>query len=118
MLAILQRKGRLIDFLQEDLRAYGDADIGAAVRSIHEGCKDALAETVTLEPIMTDGEGNAVTLNDGFDTQAIRLTGNVSGTTPFKGTLAHKGWRVKSIDLPEIMQAQQHIVAPAEVEVG
>ena len=54
LLAILQRKGRLVDFLQEDLSAYADDQIGAAVRPIHEGCKQALAETMTLEPVMAD----------------------------------------------------------------
>ena len=38
ILAALQREGRLIDFLEEDLSAYEDAQIGAAVRNIHQGC--------------------------------------------------------------------------------
>ena len=31
---MLQREGRLIDFLQEDLAAFPDADVGAAARAV------------------------------------------------------------------------------------
>ncbi|MFN8486652.1 MAG: DUF2760 domain-containing protein [Caldilineaceae bacterium] len=120
MLAILQRQGRLIDFLQEDLGLYDDAQIGAAVRSIHEGCKQALTEHVKLEPIYQEPEGSAVVLQPGFDPNAVRLTGNVVGNPPFRGELRHRGWRVAKITLPQRVdgQAQALIVAPAEVEVN
>lgn len=119
ILSILQRKGRLIDFLQEDISAFGDAQIGAAVRTIHEGCKDALAEYVTLEPVMADAEGSSVTVEQGFDARAIRLSGNVTGAPPFTGTLRHRGWRVAKIDLPERLTADEsQVVAAAEVEIG
>lgn len=120
LLSILQRKGRLIDFLQEDLGEYQDAQIGAAVRTIQAESKDALAEYVTLEPIYADTEGSAVAVNTGFDAHAIRLTGNVTGNPPFNGTLKHRGWRVTSIDLPRQTAgaSKELIVASAEVEVG
>ncbi|MGD1082228.1 MAG: DUF2760 domain-containing protein [Candidatus Sulfotelmatobacter sp.] len=35
MLALLQRDGRLVDFLEEDVSSYPDGQLGAAVRSIH-----------------------------------------------------------------------------------
>ncbi len=119
VLSILQRKGRLIDFLQEDLHAYSDAQIGAAARSIHEGCKQALAEYVELAPIMQEEEGSTVTIAPGFDAHAVRLTGNVVGDPPFKGALRHRGWRVVRVTLPERMpgQGQEKILAAAEVEV-
>ncbi len=120
ILSILQRKGRLIDFLLEDLSAYQDAQIGAAVRPIHEGCKEALAEYVTLEPIYQEDEGSPVTVAPGFDANAVRLTGNITGDPPFKGALRHRGWRVARVDLPKQTPAQQkeRIVAAAEVEVS
>lgn len=120
ILAILQRQGRLIDFLQEDLGAYADDQIGAAVRSIHEGCKQALVEHVTLEPIYQEPEGSPVVLQPGFDTHAVRLLGNVVGNPPFRGELRHRGWRVAKINLPQRVdgQAQEMIVAPAEIEVN
>src|SRR5262245_56412530 len=39
LLAMLQREGRLVDFLSEAIDDYDDATIGAAVRDIHKGCK-------------------------------------------------------------------------------
>jgi len=120
ILSILQRKGRFIDFLQEDLSQYGDAQIGAAVRNIHDGCKQALGEYITLEPIFEEEEGSPVTVTSGFNAHEIRLTGNIVGDPPFKGALRHRGWRVARVDLPK--QApdarQERIIAAAEVEVN
>lgn len=116
MLAVLQREGRLIDFLQEDLSSFPDDQIGAAVRTIHEGTRRALLEHVTLEPVYSESEGSRVTVEPGFDPHAVRLTGNVSGDPPFTGTLQHRGWRITNIDLPE--SDGERIVAAAEVEVG
>ena len=120
MLAILQREGRLVDFLQEDLRPYTDDQIGAAVRSIHQGCQAALLEHVDLKPILEDAEGAEVTVPPDFDPKAIRLTGNVSGDPPFRGTLRHHGWRVVRLDLPQVTAPQElgWILAPAEVEIA
>ena len=119
MLSLLQRQGRLIDFLQEDLSLYEDAQIGAAVRNIHEGCKTAIAEHVQLEPIFKEEEGVEVKVSPGFDSSAIRLTGNVVGDPPFRGTLRHRGWRAVRVELPRPTsdQKEEWIVAPAEVEL-
>jgi hypothetical protein len=120
MLAILQRQGRLLDFLQEDLSAYDDAQIGAAVRNIHAGCKQGLGEHVELKPIYEAEEGSQITVEAGFDATATRLTGNVSGEPPFAGVLRHRGWRVVHVELPQLAprQGKDWIVAPAEVEIG
>lgn len=118
LLSILQRKGRLIDFLNEDIQQFEDAQIGAAVRTVHAGCKEALDEIVDLEPVMDDAEGTSVTIESGFDAQAIRLTGNVQGDPPFRGALRHRGWRIDRIDLPERMKDTDDIVAAAEIEIG
>jgi uncharacterized membrane protein (UPF0136 family) len=120
ILSILQRQGRFIDFLEEDLSLYEDAQIGAAVRTIHESCKAALAEYVQLEAVMDEEEGVQVTVPQGFDAAAIRLTGNVEGDPPFRGVLRHRGWRIRKIQLPRITAhlGKERIVAPAEVEVG
>ena len=119
MLSILQREGRLIDFLQEDLSAYEDSQIGAAVRTIHQGCKEALSEHVALKPVYEEAEGVAVTVPPGFDSRAVRLTGNVTGAPPFTGVLRHRGWRVTRMELPKTAGGAKEdlIVAPAEVEV-
>ena len=39
ILAILQRDGRFVDFLMEDLGAYSNEQVGAAVRDVHRGCR-------------------------------------------------------------------------------
>ena len=117
VLSILQRQGRLLDFLQEDIQGFDDAQIGAAVRGVHEGCRKALAEHVTLKPVMDQPEGSTVTIEPDFDAHAIQLTGHVAGDPPFTGELRHRGWRVDRIDLPELMRTQDRIAAAAEVEV-
>ena len=61
VLAVLQRDGRLVDFLQEDIDAYTDAQIGAAVRDIHRGCRKSLHDYLTIEPIMNAAEEEQVT---------------------------------------------------------
>lgn len=120
MLAILQREGRLIDFLQEDLSLYEDEQIGAAVRSIHAGCKHGIETHMTLAPVLDDDEGSTITVPTGFDAHAIRLTGNVAGNPPFKGVVRHRGWRAVKVDLPQLTgnASAQAVVAAAEVEVG
>ncbi len=119
MLAALQREGRLIDFLQEDLSLYEDSQIGAAVRTIHSGCKEALKEQMEIKPIFVEKEGANVTVPPGFDARAIRLMGNVTGNPPFRGILRHRGSKVEGIRLPQSSAEQKDhwILAPAEVEI-
>src|SRR5580700_9033081 len=76
MLALLQRDGRLIDFLAENITPYPDAQLGAAVRTIHEACRKALDHYVKLEPILNSDEDQPVTVQGGFDPAAIKLLGN------------------------------------------
>lgn len=119
LLAALQLDGRLVDFLQEQLAGYSDEQIGAAVRAVHEGCRKVLAERITLEPVLRGGEGDTVVVPEGFDPSAIRLTGNVVGQPPFRGTLRHHGWRATQVKLIERPAGQDpNIIAPAEVEIS
>ncbi len=61
LLGLLQQEGRLIDFLQEDLGAAGDADIGAAARIVHEGCRKVLRTHFELAPVRSEREGSRLT---------------------------------------------------------
>ncbi|MCA1245357.1 DUF2760 domain-containing protein [Massilia sp. MS-15] len=118
LLSLFQREARLIDFTQENLAAYSDADIGAAARVVHEGCARVLREHFSIEPVRSEAEGARLTLEEGFDAASVRLTGNVVGQAPFKGTLSHRGWRATKVQLPQL--AEQHdarVLAPAEVEL-
>jgi hypothetical protein len=118
LLALLQREGRLLDFLLEDIQGYGNDQIGAAVRDIHKNAQKAIKEHLVLEPVLKDAEGATVQVPAGFDPSAIRLTGNVTGQPPFKGTLQHHGWRVKELKLAAPPEGQdEFVLQPAEVEL-
>ncbi len=118
LLALLQRDARLIDFTQENLSGYSDADIGGAARLVHEGCSKVLREHFTLVPVRLEAEGSRITLNEGFDARAIRLTGNVVGQAPFQGGLSHRGWRVTETRLPKLADSHDAtVLAQAEVEL-
>lgn len=118
MLSILQKKGRLIDFLQENISGYDDAQIGAAVRTIHKDCREAITEHMHIEPVMKEDEGSDIVIEEGFDPSVIRLTGNVVGSPPFKGVLRHNGWRASKTDIPPLPKNQEPgIIEPAEVEI-
>lgn len=118
LIAVLQREGRLMDFLGEDLAAYPDAQIGAAVRTIHENCRQTLKKHLAPEAILEQNEGAPITIEKDFDPNTIKLVGNVTGQPPFNGVVRHRGWRAAKID-PPVLSAQQDpgIIAPAEVEV-
>lgn len=118
VLALLQQNGRFIDFIQEDLGAFSDADIGAVARVVHDGSKKVVAEYFTLVPVRDEDEDSRITLPAGFDSASVRLTGNVAGEPPFSGTLVHRGWRAAEVKLPRL--APEHdasIIAAAEVEL-
>ena len=118
LLTLLQQEARFIDFTQEDLASYSDADIGAAARVVHEGSKKALDAYFTLAAVRHEDEETRVTLPTGFNASEVRLTGNVVGEAPFTGTLIHKGWKVTDIRLPKLAEGHDtSIVAPAEVEL-
>lgn len=118
LLGLLQREGRLIDFLQEDVSNYSDTDIGAAARVVHESVRKALLEHVTFERVRSEVEGARVTVPPGFSAHEVRLTGNVAGEAPFQGTLTHAGWRAKHIELPKLSPGYDvRVIAPAEVEL-
>lgn len=118
LLGLLQREARFIDFVQEDVQAYGDAEIGAAARVVHEGCRKVLREHFTFEPVRVEAEGSLLTLQPGFDAAAVRVTGHVVGQPPFTGTLGHRGWRATEIRLPKLGQGHDaSVLAQAEVEL-
>ena len=119
VLAVLQREGRLLDFLSENIDTYTDGQIGAAVRDIHRGCRKALAEHVKVSPIRSEPDEAVVRIAAGHDASQIRLIGQVTGRPPFEGTLRHHGWRTTHISLPDIPAGHDPtVICPAEVEIG
>lgn len=118
LLALLQRDGRLIDFLREPLDGFADADIGAAARDVHRGCKQVLDQYFTLEPVMPGPDDAKVTVPKGFDPAEVRLIGEAKGEPPFTGALRHHGWRAASASLPTLADGvDRAVIAPAEVEL-
>jgi hypothetical protein len=118
LLSLFQREGRLVDFLQQDIAAFPDADVGAAARVVHEGCRRALRAHFELEHVRDEAEGTTVTLSAGFDNSAVKLTGDVRGEPPYRGVLRHSGWRVRRATLPEQVPGHDaRVVYPAEVEL-
>lgn len=119
LLGILQREGRLLDFLMENVDGYSDAQIGAAVRDIHRGCRKALAEHIKPQPIRSEADESVVRIQSGYDSSQVRLIGRVTGRPPFEGTLRHHGWRASDIHLSDIPSGHDtSVICPAEVEIG
>lgn len=118
LLSLLQREGRLLDFLLEDVSAASDDQLGAGVREIHKKAQAVVKEHLVLEPVLSGEEERPVEVKPGFDPSAISVTGNVTGSPPFRGVLKHHGWRVRSYKLPAPPEGVDDlVVAPAEVEI-
>ena len=119
LLSLFQREGRLVDFLREPLDGYADADIGAAVRDVHRGCKKVVEDCVHWDALMPGEEDEPVTVEPGFDPTEIRLVGDVRGEPPFQGVLRHRGLRATKVTFPTLTEGiDRTVVAPAEVEVS
>jgi hypothetical protein len=119
LLAALQREARFVDFVQESLAGYTDAQIGAVARDVHRDCGTVLNRLFALRPAAKEEEQAEVEIPAGFDPTRWRLTGNVSGEPPFRGRLVHPGWEATTCELPTWSgsSAAARIVAPAEVEL-
>jgi hypothetical protein len=118
LLGLFQQEARFLDFVSEDVSKYSDTEIGAAARVVHEGCSKVIKHHFDVAPVRTDKENSRVTLQKGFNPSENRITGNIVGKPPFTGTLLHRGWRVKKVDLPRL--APDHdvkVLAPAEIEL-
>lgn len=118
LFSAMQRDGRLMDFLSEDLDQYDDSQIGSAVRNIHAGCKQVIHKYLNPEPVMSQAEGEKTVVPEDFDPGLITLTGKVVGDPPFKGIIRHKGWQTGKINLPKLSGRQNaRVIAPAEIEI-
>lgn len=118
LLALLQQSGRLIDFLQEDISNFEDAQIGSVVRGIHGECKKTIEELVTVRPIMEQNEGGTFTVPAGYDPSQIKIVGKIIGEPPFTGIIVHRGWKAHKKSLPKKSGEQfNDILAAAEIEV-
>jgi hypothetical protein len=119
-LGMLQERGRLVDFLMDDINAYHDAQVGAAARVVHAGCKGVLQEHFRINPVRTEQEGSTVQVPAGYAADEYRLVGKIAGAAPFSGVLVHRGWKTDIVKLPQLLRDAANplpAIAPAEVEV-
>ena len=117
ILSIMQRDARLVDFLMEDISSYSDDQVGAAVRELHDQCRDSIARYITLSPVI-DGVEGTYAKAPGSDAALVKFVGNVPAQPPAGGTLRHKGWRAAKVDLPVLSGKQDAtVIAPAEIEI-
>ena len=119
-LAMLQEKGRLVDFLMDNINPYNDAQVGAAARVVHAGCKRVLQEHFSIHPLRTEDEGSTVQVPAGYAADEYRLVGEIAGQAPFSGVLVHRGWKTDMVKLPQLLPSapgQLPAIAPAEVEL-
>lgn len=118
LLTLLQQSGRLIDFLKEDISTFSDAQVGAAVRKIHQECALSLEELVTIRPVLDENEGAGMNIPAGYDASQIKIVGKVNSDPPFSGIVVHRGWKAHKRSLPKKVGEQMNeILCPAEVEV-
>jgi hypothetical protein len=118
LLSLLQAEGRFVDFVQQDIAAFSDGDVGAVARVVHSGCRKVLSAHLRIAAIRGEAEGQLVALEPGFDPSRIKLTGNVSGTGRMSGVLRHRGWQATEVHLPTVIdRAGTQVLAPAEVEL-
>ncbi|MFO0762743.1 MAG: DUF2760 domain-containing protein [Byssovorax sp.] len=118
LLALFQREGRFVDFLEQDIAGFGDGEIGAVARVVHAGCRKALHGHAKIAPIRPEEEGQSVTIAEGYSPAEIKLSGNVQGSAPYKGKVQHRGWRATGLTLPTPVKGHDpSVLAPAEIEL-
>jgi hypothetical protein len=122
-LGLLQEKGRLVDFVMEDLNAQPDARVGQVARVVHQGCREVILKAFAPVPAEASvGEGQPITLETGFAPEKYRLIGSAA-EGGVKGRLVHRGWLAESVKLPEFSKEPEqsgsgYVIAPAEIELG
>ena len=116
-LALLQSRGRLIDFAMEELQGLSDEEVAGAARAVHAGCHEVLMSCFAPAPVASAEEGGSV--SGITDTRTYKLVGKV-GSPPFSGTLLHPGWKATKMSLPraDAEGKDLFVIAPAEVEVA
>lgn len=116
LLSLLQSRARFLDFMQEDIKGFSDAQVGAAVRNLHQKCQESLETYLSIRPLFEEKEGQEIVLED-YDPRFVKLLGNVEGSAPYKGILRHKGWKAQKTALPKDLLSFGEVLFPAEVEL-
>lgn len=117
LLAVLQREARLVDFLKEDISAYTNDQVGAAVRDVHRDAAAALERLFSLRPAVAQAEGASIAVPAAPDPSRMALIGNAGAAA--RGTVRHAGWEATHVQLPQWTgaAASARVIAPTEIEV-
>ncbi|MGL4855150.1 MAG: DUF2760 domain-containing protein [Lentisphaeria bacterium] len=114
-LNIMQREGRLVDFLMEDLESYTDAQVGVAARQIHRQSSLALRKYFDPGAVVVGVEGKEICLSAQVNLNSIKITGNSAVAGECRGILRHKGWRSEP-NLPiRVGNLDSNLIFPAEI---
>jgi hypothetical protein len=118
MLALLQQRGRFVDFVMQDIAPISNEQIGAVARFVHQGCRSVFDELFEIEPVREEGEGAAITLAGAPDPEQLRIQGRTP-TYPTQATIVHRGWLTNRVTLPSVTAERQppYVIAPADAEV-
>lgn len=120
-LSLLQKKGRFLDFLMDEVAKRPDQQVGAVARVVHQGCSDVLKDFFEIKPVLEEAEGTQVEWNAEQTSKEIKVLGESLEST--SGKLMHKGWLTQKVELPEVVDSQAYrvgnkrIIVPAEVQV-
>lgn len=121
LLTLFQEKGRLVDFLMEDVDQYPNEKVGAAARVVHQGCREVLQSVFNPAPVSDMKEKSPITLDEQYASEEYELSGSVGEKPPFSGKLLHRGWRAQCMKLPshtsESGRSDSLVIVPAKVEV-
>ena len=107
----------------DDVSSYTNEQVGAAARVVHGGCQKVFVEYFSVAPVSGESEGELISLEAQTDNKMLhwKLHGQASSINEkVKGTLVHKGWQTKEVNLPESSQLENsssYIITPAELEV-
>ena len=119
-LSTLQEKGRLLDFVMDDIAPYSDAQVGQVARVVHQGVKEAINDMMEIAPIHSGSEGETISVAEDYNAQNCRLVGNLAAQPPFSGRVLHKGWKATVLRLPvrqDNIVDRRQVVQPMELEV-
>jgi hypothetical protein len=88
------------------------------VRSIQQDCKQAVKKYIDPRPVVDADEGQPITIEPGFDMNAVTLVGDVAGDPPFEGIVRHPGWKAGRKEIPNLADVRDSaVITPAEIEV-
>ena len=60
-----------------------------------------LQRLFNVQPVTAEQEGAEVDVAKWYEPGQWKLTGNVQGEPPFRGVLAHHGWKATKCELPD-----------------